>query len=255
MQAATAVAHNLVLHPAAAQSVRVLSTTLGRDKVYRAVQYFARFYAWALIQQGNKLDAARWNALKSHLALGRKLLRLFKPLEHVQAAARGTQSPLLRTSPLEQYLAILRQVSYAGYLTLDGVVWANTVRFVNLTPDKGTKVLKNSLRFWLAGILFSIAQGLLKAGRLANEAKAIKLSEKPVAGEKDIAQEVETGTRLKALTVERKAVRYQLILDTLDVWLPATGLALVNVNDGIAGILGLITSLMALRNSWKQAAR
>ncbi|KZV82850.1 peroxisomal biogenesis factor 11 [Exidia glandulosa HHB12029] len=246
-------ATHVVLHPTAAQTVKVLSTTLGRDKIYRAVQYFARLLAWILLQQGNKLEAARWNSLKTHLALGRKLMRLFKPLEHCQAALRASQAPLLRTHPTEQYLAVARQLSYAGYLALDSVVWANTIRFVNLTPEKSTKYLKLSLRFWLSGIVFSLAQGVLKAGRLANEAKALRESSKPVAGEKDIAHEVELGTQLKMLKKERAAVRYQIVLDTLDVWIPATGLAYVNFNDGVVGFLGLVTSLMALRTSWNNA--
>ena len=41
-------------------------------QTYRAVQYFSRFLAWYLLTKGHKLEAARWNALKNHLALGRK---------------------------------------------------------------------------------------------------------------------------------------------------------------------------------------
>jgi len=86
------VASQVILHPVVSQGLKVLSTTLGRDKVrvqsrwnitwwfnvyapfkvYRAIQNFARFYAWLLLSSGNKADATKWNALKSHLALGRK---------------------------------------------------------------------------------------------------------------------------------------------------------------------------------------
>ena len=41
-------------------------------QTYRAVQYFSRFLAWYLLSNGHKIEAARWNALKNHLALGRK---------------------------------------------------------------------------------------------------------------------------------------------------------------------------------------
>jgi len=83
------VASQLILHPVVSQGLKVLSTTIGRDKVcvqfvgfnpvvytplkvYRAIQNFARSYAWFLLSSNNKVDAAKWNALKSHLALGRK---------------------------------------------------------------------------------------------------------------------------------------------------------------------------------------
>lgn len=72
MSAVHQAAHQVVFHPAVSQSLKLWSTTLGRDKTYRAIQYFARFYAWFLLSRGYKLEATRWNALKNHLALGRK---------------------------------------------------------------------------------------------------------------------------------------------------------------------------------------
>lgn len=39
---------------------------------------------------------------------------------------------------------------------------------------------------------------------------------------------------------QRASTLHQLAIDSLDVWLPATGLGLVDVNDGVAGILGFV---------------
>ena len=36
----------------------------------------------------------------------------------------------------------------------------------------------------------------------------------------------------------RAATRQQFIIDVLDVWLPASNLGLVNLNDGVLGIFG-----------------
>ena len=36
----------------------------------------------------------------------------------------------------------------------------------------------------------------------------------------------------------RAATRHQFIIDVLDVWLPASNLGLVNLNDGILGVFG-----------------
>lgn len=38
----------------------------------------------------------------------------------------------------------------------------------------------------------------------------------------------------------RAALRYQFIIDSLDVWLPATNLGLVHFNDGILGFTGFV---------------
>ncbi|KAI0082178.1 peroxisomal biogenesis factor [Panus rudis PR-1116 ss-1] len=237
------IASQVILHPVVSQSLRVGATTLGRDKLYRAVQYFARFLAWYLVSRGYKIQGARWNALKSHLALARKLLRLGKPVEHLQAALRALQTP---ADAGEQITTIGRQIAYFGYLTYDAIVWANAVKFFNLSPSTAEKVNRTANRFWLAGILFSITHGLLKAGRLANEAKL--LSGPQAWAEKGL--EVDRETKLQTLAAQRASTRQQFIIDILDVWIPAANLGLVNFNDGILGIFGLITSLIALRQQW-----
>lgn len=45
----------------------------------------------------------------------------------------------------------------------------------------------------------------------------------------------------------RAALRYQFIIDSLDVWLPATNLGLVNLSDGILGFTGLVILLTYLQ--------
>ncbi|KAJ3558037.1 hypothetical protein NM688_g1146 [Phlebia brevispora] len=238
----TSVAAQVVLHPVVSQSLKVWSTTVGRDKTYRAVQYFSRFLAWYLLSRGYKIEAARWNTLKSHLALGRKLMRLGKPLEHLQAALRA----LGATGPaVETITTVARQLSYFGYLTNDALVWANTVKVYNFKPSTAARINKLANQFWLAGILFSITFGLLKAGRLANEAKQLQSgpwTEKGVEAEREI--------QLKGIAKARDDARHQFIIDLLDIWVPATTLGLVNLNDGIVGIFGVISSVMALKKQW-----
>ena len=62
----------VVLHPTVSHTLKVLGTTLGRDKDYRAIQYFSRFLAWYLIKRGSTLEAARWDSLKNAMATCRK---------------------------------------------------------------------------------------------------------------------------------------------------------------------------------------
>jgi len=41
-----------------------------------------------------------------------------------------------------------------------------------------------------------------------------------------------------------------MMLDILDVWIPSFNLGLVNLNDGIVGLLGLTTSVLAFNTHW-----
>lgn len=102
-----------------------------------------------------------------------------------------------------------------------------------MLPSTAQKVNKRSAQFWFAGIVFSIVNGLLKAGRLANEVKQLQSqawSEKGVEAEREF--------KLRGLQADRDAVRYQFIIDLLDIWIPATNIGLVNLNDGLLGIFG-----------------
>ncbi|KAJ4486294.1 peroxisomal biogenesis factor 11 [Lentinula aciculospora] len=240
------VASQVVLHPTVSQSIKYGGTTLGRDKAYRAIQYFARFYAWFLLSKGDKEAAARWNALKTHLATGRKLLRLGKPLEHLQAALKAA---LASGPPGEQITAIGRQIGYFGYLSFDALVWVNAIKFYSFSPETSNKVSRLANRFWLAGILLNIVSGALKSVRLAKEERRLKRSK--VLSEKDVGQEAEEEMRLSTILASRDATRHQLIIDLLDLWIPATALGISSMNDGVLGIFGLITSVMAGQKQWQ----
>ncbi|KAF7436947.1 Peroxisomal membrane protein PMP27 [Pleurotus ostreatus] len=217
-----AIASQVVLHPVVSQSLKMGHTTVGRDKTYRAIQYFARFYAWYLLSRGNKDEAARWSSLKSHLGTARKLMRLGKPMEHLQSAAKAALAP---GTPVEQITTIGRQLGYFGYLTFDSFVWAHSIKFLKLKPETAAK-----------------------NARLVGQIKALK-STKPW-GEKDLGEEAEREAKLSALYNSRDALRHQLYIDMLDIWLPVSNLKYVNLNDGVLGILGVISSVLGWQKQW-----
>ncbi|KAF8323253.1 peroxisomal biogenesis factor [Clavulina sp. PMI_390] len=237
----------VVFHPSLTRSVKLWSTTVGRDKTYRLIQYFSRFIAFHLIARGQTDLAARFNALKSALGSGRKLMRLFKPIEHLQAALKAVASA---EAPVEQFTTIGRQLSYFGYLSLDMIVWLNAIKFLRLDADKAKQINKTSQRFWLVGIAFSIINGLAKSGRLGLSIKKLKEG----TSEKQVIDEADRKVQIKTLAKARDATRYQLIIDGLDIWFPITGLELASLNDSTLGIFGVVTSVMALRTNWAKTA-
>lgn len=135
-----------------------LARAVGRDKLYRAVQYYARFLAYYCLRKGySKETVARLQALKSTLGLSRKrespslrnerpppprtfffersrpnvsltnattVMRIGKPVEHLQAAVKG----LDLTDPVLKFTTIGRQLGYAGYLVNDTLVWVSKHR-------------------------------------------------------------------------------------------------------------------------------
>lgn len=98
----------------------MLSLVCPVPRLYRLVQYFSRFLAFQLLLRDHKDLAARFDGLKAGLASGRKLMRLFKPVEHLQAATRAGMSDAFagggavgRIGEVERVAQIARQLAYA----------------------------------------------------------------------------------------------------------------------------------------------
>ncbi|RFU73030.1 peroxisomal biogenesis factor 11 [Trichoderma arundinaceum] len=231
------VADTLVYHPTVAHYLRFVATTVGRDKILRTLQYFARFYAWYLLRtNGSPSQMAPWNAMKKQFGLTRKLLRVGKNLEHVKAAAQAADNKTLE--PFLRYAAVGRQVGYAGYLSLDALTVGDATGIRKWHAAKA--VGQHAQRFWAMGLVFSIAAQLYTLHRLRQrEAKIDR---------KDGEGVVESKTILK----ERAAAHLQLISDVCDLTVPSAALGWAGFDDGFVGLAGTVSSLIGVYTQWKK---
>ncbi|KAF9546047.1 Peroxisomal membrane protein PMP27 [Mortierella hygrophila] len=217
--------------------LKFTATTVGRDKIYRAVQYFSRFLAWYLLRQGSsKETVARFNNLKKTLALSRKR----KPVEHLEAAAiaTGVKDEFLR------FCAVGKQLAYAGYLSYDALIFLDGAGAYKFTKIKRYTELAN--KFWLAGIVFSFISGLYKTRQIQIRRQAALRGLKH-RGESEKAY---SRTELSGLAREQHALNKVLLQDGLDMLIPASGLSYVNLDDGAVGLIGTVTSLMGAQSHW-----
>ncbi|KAF8925731.1 putative peroxisomal membrane protein PMP27 [Dissophora ornata] len=223
--------------------LKFTATTVGRDKIYRAVQYFSRFLAWYLLRQGATKDTvARFNSLKKTLGLSRKLMRFGKPIEHLDnvVKAASIKDEFLR------YGVIGRQLAYAGYLTLDGIIFidgSGAYKFKNIK-----KYSELASKCWLAGIIFSFLSGLYKTRHIhfRRQATARGLTHA------DESEKSHARTELKAIAKEQHSVNKQLLQDGLDMLIPATGLGYLNLDDGLIGLIGTVTAIMGAQAQWRK---
>jgi len=100
---------------------------VGRDKLLRTIQYFARFYAWYLFRTNSPTRLiAPFEAIKKQFGLTRKALRIGKNVEHLKAAAIAADSKNM--DPVLKYCAVGRQLGYATYLTLDTITYVGLLK-------------------------------------------------------------------------------------------------------------------------------
>jgi len=237
---ASFVTNQLILHPLVNDSLKVASTTVGRDKAYRTVQYAARALAWYYAQRGYPKEAvAQMSAIKSALGTTRKVMRLGKPMEHFQAAVKA----MTLADPILRVLAISRQLGYAFYLINDALVWAHSAKIKVYAKDRFARISVNASRFWAIGIASSILSGLYKLRDVQVRQARIQKAGTLATPEKEADRKVE----IKALRTQYYATRYQLIQDLCDFTLPMSSLGYFNLNEGVLGVAGLISSLMGLQ--------
>jgi len=101
-------------------------------------------------------------------------MRIGKFIEHLKAAAIAfdNKSPV---DPVLKYLAIGRQLGYAGYLTLDAVTVVDAIGVRKLASAK--RLQESAYRSWAAGLLFSTVAGIYTLVRLQEKEKTIDRKE------------------------------------------------------------------------------
>ncbi|WWD17340.1 hypothetical protein CI109_101781 [Kwoniella shandongensis] len=259
------IAANLILHPKMSQSLAVLATTIGRDKAYRLIQYLSRLIAWSLLRRGNVDAAARWEGLKNGFATGRRVMRLFRPAEFLQSAMNLAQRPVtdIRAPQSIAHLAqIGRQLGYAGFFTSDMMVWLGQIGFLRYDKEKLARFQRLTFKFWLAGIISSLISSSASLVRLRADSRRFALSAEVArreakegkAPEELAREEIARRERGRALLGQRQSILSQLVLDSFDIWIPATGLGYANLSEGALGALGAITSYMSLQVQWQKHA-
>ena len=257
------VADAVIYHPSVAHYLRFIATTMGRDKVLRTIQYFARFYAWYLLRtNGTATSIAPWAALKKQLGLTRKILRIGKNVEHLKAAATAadTKSP----DAFLKFTSVGRQLGYAGYLSCDSATVLDAAGVKKWS--KAARFQQEAYRFWAIGIICSIAGQLYTLWRLQQrETKVDKKDGEGVVESKRITLYVTSCAgstypciipqhTLTFLNSERAASRKQLLCDLCDLCVPTSALGWIPFDDGVVGLTGTLSSIIGIIAQWKKTA-
>ncbi|OCK81659.1 peroxisomal biogenesis factor 11 [Lepidopterella palustris CBS 459.81] len=233
------VADALIYHPAVSHYLKFVAATAGRDKLLRTLQYFSRFLAWYLYRTNRPQTAIQpWETIKKQFGVTRKLMRLGKFVEHFKAAAVAADAKAM--DPVLRYCAVGRQLGYAGYLSLDNATVIDVTGIKKFSA--AARLQREAYKSWFAGLSFSILSGVYTLYRLRQRASQVD--------SKDGEGVVET----KKLAKELTKARLQLIQDCCDILNPSNSLGFVELDDGIIGLAGTLSSLLGVYSVWKKTA-
>lgn len=237
---------------------------MGRDKILRTIQYFSRFYAWYLYRTNNPTSAILpWATLKTQFGLTRKIMRIGKFVEHLRAGSELYDAAVKSGNgdKVAQYLQILRQIGYAGYMTFDMMTVLDTM---GVKKDPRAKSIQTTAyRFWLTGLVASALAGIYNTYKLRERTMAVDEKDAEAKVEKvKIARYVTKPPReiimatvmLTANTRQQRAVNIQLVSDLCDLTVPTSALGYTNLDDGIIGLAGTTSSLLGVYGAWQKTA-
>ncbi|KAL8968837.1 MAG: hypothetical protein Q9197_004661 [Variospora fuerteventurae] len=228
----------LVYHPTVSHYLRFVATTVGRDKLLRTLQYFSRFYAWYLFRTNNPPRLiAPFEAIKRQFGLTRKALRLGKNVEHFQAAAAAMDDTKSRDEFL-RYCAVGRQLGYGLYLTLDMATYLDSAGIWK--SESAKRLQKEAYRAWLVGLMFNTIAGLYTLWGLRTREQEVNKGD----GEGMVES--------KKIQRERQTINLQLVSDVCDLTIPGSALGYANLDDGIVGLAGTVSSLIGVWGTWKK---
>jgi hypothetical protein len=186
-------------------------------------------------------------------------MRIGKFAEHLKAAsvALDNKGPI---DPVLRYLSVGRQLGYAGYLSLDMVTVVDAIGFRKLESVK--RLQENAYRAWAAGLMCSALAGLYTLFKLQEKEKTVDRKEgEGVVEAKKIEKYVffvwdpiRKRAHVLMFHRERSAARIQLFSDVCDLAAPLSAIGVLNLDDGIVGITGTITSLIGIWSQWRKTA-
>jgi peroxin-11B len=139
--------------------IKFTSTTVGRDKLYRTIQYVSKFLAFYLAKGdalASKETIEKITKLGNAVGIARKLFRVGKPIDFLQTMIKA----LTIKDDVIRWCTVGRAACLGSWLALDSIQWLHIVSVIKVSDFKSLQ--KNSARFWFYGLLFAVAADLYR---------------------------------------------------------------------------------------------
>lgn len=198
-----------------------------REKLLRWLQFFIVFISIWFPQSTILLQ------LKSQILIIRKVLRCFKPLQHVNTAYKHCSTTNI------DYLFILKNICFMLYLGADQLVLLRMLNVISKNNFSLVQVPRFANIFWLTALSIDIRMNLNIIKKLDDK----KLG-RGVSSQDETQKKIVTRTRFIAIR--------KIIWDILDTYIVSTYLHYMKSNGILIGIFGMITSTLAMQDIWNK---
>ncbi|GME68936.1 unnamed protein product [[Candida] boidinii] len=246
----------LIYHPVVTKLLKFLDSSASREKLLRLLQYLCRFLTYYTFRRNVNIETIQLiKKIQSSIAISRKPLRFLKNLPHLKNLNKIYSNELLDSTI--RIGDLIKNFGYALYFQFDTLQW---LKLLGLLTSKNSgalyfKVDKLAANFWLIGLTGSIITDLrnLKISYDSNKAllNEINSQEKTdgssTSDEKLIVQNNELILKNNEKINLNKRDLFKNVLDSL---IALKGSQLIDLNDGVLGFAGIITSIIGIEDIW-----
>lgn len=211
------------------------SNVAGRDKVYRFVQYLSKFLSWYGQRHGDKNDIVKMlTQLEKSMSTSRKLFRFGRSLEALRSARRAIN--------LQSYILSLTlttsHTNKAVFLLIDHYIWMGRVGILTIDDKYWSD---KASRFWLLSLILGFIRDLYALRVSTEKSLEDRHNEKPYQSEGACDVLIAVFRALK----NNPQATMDLIKNGCDIVIPANSLGIINVNNGVVGLCGVLSSVLA----------
>ncbi|KAG0716561.1 Peroxisomal membrane protein 11B [Chionoecetes opilio] len=224
--------------------VKLNSSTAGKDKLFRFIQYLSRLTWHNLERRKNLRDTvARLKIIESAFSTFRKLLRLGKSVEVLHGALRTLHLP----DAVLRITLTLSRIYQCLFLVADHIIWVGRAGLWDIDRDKWSRI---SNRFWLGSIVLNLlrdAYEILTISRRQVRCLNPQLGAyKGVPGVREVCRVAPLLRPVAEFAEEHRDVFWDCVKNLCDFWIPFTSLGHAKLSPGTVGFLGSVSSLAGL---------
>ncbi|VEU23565.1 DEKNAAC104588 [Brettanomyces naardenensis] len=236
----------VVYYPPLTKLLAFLDTTAGREKLLRTVQYLVRFLAYNL--KDDPVQYLFYKNLQQIFGLSRKPLRFLKFLQNWKSLLIDLNDQL-KDSQLRTFEGI-KQFGFGVYFVLDAIQWFKLLGFFK--GRKQSKLVAKAdvygYRFWLLALTGALLHNLRQLQISSSRRKELQ---KQSLVSSETGHPIDYPTLMQQEDIKISTTSRDLIKNALDSVIALNGCHIITASEGVVGASGLVTSLMGLRDLWR----
>eukprot|EP00347_Sterkiella_histriomuscorum_P006108 403354038 len=224
-------------------SLKLINTQLGRDKMCRFIQYFIKFIVPHIAAKGpqNNDIKERLEKLGGNMSMTRKVLRFGKPIPLIKTIIDRFAEH--QKKPVRMFwLRTINDISLILYFLTDHPMYFQKVGLVKMEKDLVNQIDYINNLTWLVNAVLDVVCDLSDFMHMQNEIKVLKKSGDPSNAEVRIQiKQLQANSFIKLLSVIRASADIPVIFHFMGS---------DKIGSSFAGFLGTISSSVSLYNLW-----